>query len=106
MESIYRALSHPLRGSHDSAKWCQRSEVNRAEGGGGAILVSIAMYFFAVVNWHKSVNDAAIRVEEHVKTLESNQREFERQLKTLEEKLDQIPATATQQPGSPSPGSH
>lgn len=54
------------------------------------VALSLGAYFFAVVNWNKSVNDAAIRTEERVKLLETEKNNLEHRLKELEQKMDQI----------------
>jgi prefoldin subunit 5 len=49
------------------------------------------------VNWNKSVNETAIRAEEQVKTLDAKQRDLEGKIKTLDDRLSQIPASAKPQ---------
>lgn len=60
------------------------------------VALTLSTYFFAVVNWNKSVNEAAVRAEERLKTLESEKSALETRVKDLEQKVDQIaPPSAT-----------
>ena len=59
-----------------------------------AVALSLGTYFFAVVNWNKSVNDSTIRAEERIKVLESEKNTIERRLKDLETKSKEVPSDA------------
>lgn len=55
-----------------------------------AVAVSLGTYFFATVNWNKSVNDAAVRAEERVKTLESERGKTDLRLRDLEKRVERL----------------
>jgi deoxycytidine triphosphate deaminase len=58
------------------------------------VALSLGTYFFAAVNWNKSVNDSAVRAEERVKVLETENNDLEKRLIDLEQKMDQILAAS------------
>jgi len=53
----------------------------------GVASLSFATYFWAVVNWTKSYQDAAIRAEEHVRVLEVQRGALESRVRDIEQKL-------------------
>jgi deoxycytidine triphosphate deaminase len=58
-----------------------------------AVALSIAAYFFAVVNWNKGVNDAAVRAEEHVKHLETENSDLRARITQLERQVANLNLT-------------
>lgn len=68
------------------------------------VAVSLAAYFFAVVNWNKSVNDASIRAEERMKTLESERAKTELRIEDLEKQVEGLSSTSNLKAG-PEPNS-
>jgi deoxycytidine triphosphate deaminase len=59
------------------------------------VAISLGAYFFAVVNWNKSVNDAAVRAEEHVNALESERGKTELRLEELEKTVEQLSSASS-----------
>jgi deoxycytidine triphosphate deaminase len=57
------------------------------------VALSIAAYFFAVVNWNRGVNDAAVRTEEHVKHLEAVNSEIRARITQLEQQVTNLDQT-------------
>jgi deoxycytidine triphosphate deaminase len=55
-----------------------------------AVALSIAAYFFAVVNWNRGVNDAAIRTEENVKHIEAENSELRSRITQLEQQVTNL----------------
>ena len=55
-----------------------------------AVALSIATYFFAVVNWNRGVNDAAVRTEEHVKHLAVENSELRARITQLEQQVTHL----------------
>jgi cell division protein FtsL len=53
------------------------------------LAVGLGTYFWAVVNWNKSVNEGIVRVEEQIKAGQAERADLQGKVQTLERRLNE-----------------